>query len=291
MIDNTFFIESLKGAAADTANIAPFLLFIFILTGAIEFFYFDKISSFARYSKYTGPLIGSLIASFPQCGFSVIASTLYIRGFITKGTLLAVYLSTSDEAIPVLLSDPSEYKVVIPIICTKIVIGVTAGYLIDFIFKTKKTSSCSSVLFDKGCCSHNICKPSFKDLLIHPFVHTLNVLLFVFIVTLVLNLVLNYAGAHENSSIIFLQNSLFQPVFTALFGLIPNCAVSMAITLMYIKGILSFGSVIAGLCSGAGLGILVLIKNNNNRKDTLSVISLLFIISVAAGFLFESLKF
>ena len=133
--------ESLKDAFWDTLFIVPVLFLTFLLIEVVEFFFFDKVSSYVKRSGAYAPLLGALAASFPQCGFSVIASVLYIRGFITKGALLAVYLSTSDEAVPVLLSMPGQAGLVLPVILLKILIGVSAGYAFDFFFGQKNFSA------------------------------------------------------------------------------------------------------------------------------------------------------
>ena len=129
--------NSLIDAVGDLYSIIPLLFLTFLIIEFIEFFYFDKISSFVEKSGKYAPIIGAVSASFPQCGFSIIASVLYIRGLISRGTLLAVYLSTSDEAIPVLLSVADHYKLVFPIIAIKIFIGIVAGYFFDFLFPKK----------------------------------------------------------------------------------------------------------------------------------------------------------
>lgn len=281
-------------AIKDSIHMLPFLFIIFVVIEVIEYFYSSKINQLTKYSGKAGPLVGSLAASFPQCGFSVIASTLYTKKLITKGTLLAVYLSTSDEAIPVIMAEPDKIHLVIPLLITKILIAIAAGYFIDFILdsvdKTKEeTHEDSDEEAQEGCCHHHVNKPRKRDLLFHPLEHTLNVFVFVLIVTLGINYLVNRAGGEENLGQYFLQDSIFQPVLTAIAGLIPNCAVSIAITLMYLKGAIGFGSVIAGLSSSAGLGILVLIKKNEDFKDTVKIILLLLTISIFSGIIIQTL--
>ena len=133
LIDSLSIAEWLADAIKDSLHMLPFLFLIFVVIEVIEFFYSDKMTQLAKYSSKAGPLVGSIAASFPQCGFSVIASTLYTKRLITKGTLIAVFLSTSDEAIPVILSEPSKMYLIVPILLAKIFIGISAGYLIDFL--------------------------------------------------------------------------------------------------------------------------------------------------------------
>ena len=138
IIENIGMPDWLADAIIDSFHVLPLLFIVFLIIEFVEFFYSDKINSFMKKSEKSAPLIGSLAAIIPQCGFSVIASTLYIRRFITKGTLIGIYLATSDEAIPILLAQPNQIHYVLPIIGLKFFIGICAGYLIDLILKENK---------------------------------------------------------------------------------------------------------------------------------------------------------
>lgn len=292
LIEKLPFADWLVDALKDSFHMLPFLFFIFVVIELIEYFYSNKMTQLAKYSSKAGPLAGSLAASFPQCGFSVIASTLYTKRLITKGTLLAVYLSTSDEAIPVIMSEPSKLHLVVPILLTKIAIAVIAGYLIDFVLDQTKSKTEDTVEFDtddeQGCCNHHINKPRKRDLIYHPLMHTLNVFIFILLITIALNYFIFRIGGEDNLQQYFLHDSVFQPVITAIAGLIPNCAISIAITLMYLKGAIGFGSVIAGLSSSAGLGVLVLFKKNSSLKDTFKILLILLFVSIFAGILIQA---
>lgn len=276
-----------KDALTDSLHMIPFLFVIFLIIEIIEYFYAHKMGTIIKHSNKAGPLIGSLLASFPQCGFSVVASTLYTKRLIAAGTLIAVYLSTSDEAIPIILAQPGKSHIVIKLLLIKLLIGITAGYLINFILeKTQKpmAEGLDDGKDDEGCCNHHISEqPERKELFLHPIMHTASVFFFVFIVTLAINYLVMLAGGEENLGKYFMTDSIFQPVIMAFVGLIPNCAASVAITLMYLKGAIGFGSVVAGLCSSAGLGMLVLARKNNDIKDTLRIIGLLLLISIVSG--------
>lgn len=294
------FLDAIK----DTVAILPFLLLIFYIIEIVEHFYSDKILSkrvfiFSKKQKVVlFPLFGALLASIPQCGLSVIASTLYIRRFISKGTLLAIYLATSDEAIPVLLSYPGGAKVLLPLILTKICIGFISGYLIDYFMQQPKDMPMQEIqnnmVFEKGCHSHSISRGKNlfvnKELFLHPFVHTLSVAFFIFFVTFAINVIISqsgvvkeFLGLSSNESVLF--KTLLEPVVVVLFGIIPNCAVSVGIAMMYLKGVITFASCVSGLCAGAGLGILILIKKNDDKKDTILILALLFLISIISGYL------
>lgn len=295
MIEKLPAAEWVKDALVDSFHMLPFLLFIFFVISFIEYFYSDKTEVLASKSAKTGPLFGSLLASVPQCGFSVIASTLYTKKLISRGTLLAVYLATSDEAIPVLLSAPEKFGMVVPLIGLKIFIAIIAGYLVDILFK-KRDCAEAQIVSDEmtsehhdGCCHHKITNAPKSVLWVHPLIHTANVFVFILGVTLVLNYLVMLAGGEENLGHYLISSSPLQPVITAIFGLIPNCAASIALTLMYIKGAIGFGSVVSGLCSSAGLGLLVLLKNNKDKKDSVAVIALLLAISIVSGLIIRFL--
>lgn len=288
------FIESLGmpdwmcDAFIDSVHILPFLFLVFVFIELFEYFYADKINRFMKGSQKTGPLIGSIAAIIPQCGFSIIASTLYTRKLITRGTIVAIYLATSDEALPVLLSNPDKIYLVLPVIGIKLIVAIIAGYMIDFIFKSDiNKNSNEPQTEDEGCCKHDIITTNKTNLWLHPLMHTINVFIFVLVITLILNFFIK-----DETIIAFLGNTdlkfkILEPVITGIIGLIPNCAVSIALTMMLIKGTISFGAAIAGLCSNAGLGLLVLLKKNDKFTDTILIISLLLIISIFSGLIIE----
>lgn len=290
-LENLGLVDWAVDAICDSFAVLPFLFVIFLLVEFFEFYFSDKVNKFMKTAKRTGPLIGSTAAIIPQCGFSVIASTLYVRRFITKGTLIAIYLATSDEAIPVLLSNPSAYHYVFPVILTKLLIAIPAGYLVDFIFKQndlveEENSDEHIEDVETGCCKHELLTHHRKELLIHPIKHTLHTFVFILLITLVLNYFISVDFISSFYSSNMTAYKIVQPVITAIIGLIPNCAVSIAITLMLIKGTISFGAAMAGLMSNAGLGFLVLLRINKFR-DTFKLISTLLIISAVCGIILQ----
>lgn len=280
-------------AIIDSFHVLPLLFIVFLIIEFVEFFYSEKINSFMKKSEKSAPLIGSLSAIIPQCGFSVIASTLYIRRFITKGTLIGIYLATSDEAIPILLANPTHTHLVVPIIGLKLVIGIVAGYLIDFILKDNKyipivEETDEDNLHDgEGCCHHSVSRRRKRELIYHPLKHTFNIFVFILIITVLLNFVLALYAEHSMLHLLLGKVKFLEPVLTAFVGLIPNCAVSIALTMLLIKGSISFGAVMSGLLSNAGLGILVLCRHNENYKDTLKIIGILLVISIVSGMIIQ----
>lgn len=279
MIAKLPFADWALDAICDSIHLLPFLFIVFIIIEIIEFYHADKINSLLRKSGKSGVLIGALASIIPQCGFSVIASSLYSTKIITRGCLIAVYLATSDETIPILLATPAKVYLILPIVLIKLIIGITFGYLIDFISPQKVEEDKNNVeIIEEGCCKHDIEHGSKRELIIHPILHTANIFAFILVITLLLN----YFLANVNVNYLINGNKIFQPIIAGFVGLIPNCAVSIGLTMMLVKGTISFGAVMSGLLSNAGLGLLVLLKNND-FKDTLKIIFILLVISIISG--------
>ncbi len=281
----------LLDAFKDTLAMMPLLLGIYIalevLENKAESFIGEKIS----HRMGAAPLLGALFGCMPQCGFSVIAATLYTRRCISLGTLLAVFVSTSDEAIPVILAQHDTAPLVLWLLLTKVVIATIAGYAIDFIFRkdaSKEPHSPHAPVIPKGgyrscdCHAHGEGIPKWKTFFLFPLKHTLTVLFFIFAVSFVLGSLVAKFG-EKGLEHIFFTGTFFQPLMAVLVGLIPNCAASVAITEVYLKGAITFGSAIAGLSASGGLGLLVLLKENKDRKETALIIGLLIFISLIAG--------
>ncbi len=287
-----FLPEFLKEAFIDSLNLVPFLFIIFILIEVLERYFAKKKHLFVFFMKKIGPLFGSLLASIPQCGFSVIASTLYTRRILSRGTLLAVYFATSDEAIPVLLSDPSKIYLILPIILVKIILAVIVGYLVD-VLVTYKAKEPVAAETDGENHSHECCHHKFSDdvktkkFWWYPLKHTLNIFIFILIISVILGYVLSITGTEENLAKYCLMNSPLQPVLVSIVGLIPNCAISVMLTMLFLKHTISFGSLIAGLSSSGGLGLLVLLNKNKDKKDTAIIIAIMVIASSIAGLILQ----
>ncbi len=293
-------INIITDALIDSLKMVPLLLLIYIAIEFIEYNYGKKLNEKVKKAGNAGPAIGSLVGAVPQCGFSVISSALYSQKLITIGTLLAVYISTSDEAIPIILSQPDKINIILPLIITKVALALVIGYIVDLIFRKSNKKILSHIeRFDRdechhghevdevACCGHELSnKPNIREMFLHPFIHTAKVFIFIFAVSLLINYAFFKLG-EENLSKLFLSNSILQPFIAALVGLIPNCAASVAITELYLKGAIGYGSAIAGLSAGAGLGLLVLFKENKNLKNTLTILGLLLFFSILAGVLIQ----
>lgn len=296
-------IEIFNNALIDTLKMLPLLFVIYVAIEFIEYKYSVKLKEKVEKAGNAGPAIGALVGAVPQCGFSVISSALYTQKLVTIGTLLAVYISTSDEAIPIILSEPNKAKIVLPLILTKIMLALFAGYIVDFFSRKSNKKVLNHIdkfdhhechhdhtVDETACCGHELGeKPQVKNLLIHPLIHTAKIFIFIFLVTLFLNYAFFRIG-NENISNFFLSRSIFQPVVAALIGLIPNCAASVAIAELYLRGAITFGSTIAGLSAGAGLGLLVLFKENKSLKNTLTILGLLLLFSIGSGILIDMIS-
>jgi len=290
-------------ALLDTVRMVPLLLIIYIGIELVEYKFGNKIIGLVQKAGVAGPAVGAIAGCLPQCGISVVATALYTQRLATIGTLLAVYLSTSDEAIPVILSQPDKAGLILPLILTKIFIALVAGYTLDFFFRKSNRNTLThirayahgeddvrhhheTVMDEAACCGHSTSASAHefnpKEILLHPAIHTAKVFVFILAVSFLINVAVFQLG-EEAFGKLFLGHSILQPFIAALLGLVPNCAASVGITELYIKGAITYGSLIAGLCASAGLGILVLFREEKQKKEMFKVLGLLFGISVLVG--------
>lgn len=258
----------------DSAKLIPFLFVAFLLIEYIEHKMSKKMENSLKKSGRFGPIIGGLLGAIPQCGFSVLASNLYVTRIITLGTLVAVYLSTSDEMLPILLSSGVAISKVLIIVLTKVVIGIICGIIID-LFVRKQEKLDYHICDDEHCdCEESILKSA--------VIHTLKTLLFIAIITFALNLL--FAVVNEvKISKLFLKGNIFASFISSLIGLIPNCGASIMITELYLKNVISFGTCIGGLLTGSGLALLVLFKTNKNIKENIKILLIVYFIGAIFG--------
>lgn len=313
-----WFLHALKHSAI----LLPFLFVSYILIEVLENSFSKKINS-KFFKGKCAPLIGASFGIVPQCGFSVVATDLYSQKKITVGTLIAIFIATSDEAIPILLGNLTNTKAVyslLALIAVKFVLGVAMGYFIDFVVKQinrKKYAASAELithknshieeshtthehthehndahqseenLVHKGCCGHDIeetkSHPA-KQYLLHPLIHTLKVFVYILIVNIIFELILHHVG--EESLEQFLQTSYhIAPLIACLIGLIPNCASSVVLTNLLVIGGLSFSACVAGLIVNAGIAYLVLFKQNKNHKQNFAILGTMFAIGLATGYI------
>jgi len=278
--------EIIHHTLGDTIKLIPFLLIAFLILEFIEHKMSSKSKKILVNNQKYGPLIGSVLGAFPQCGFSVMATNLFNGRVITIGTLVAIYLSTSDEMLPILISNGTKLQVIVSIILMKVIIGLISGLVIDFIFNRKyKVSEVNEeiheICHDDNChCEDGIIKSALK--------HTVSIIFFILIANLLINLVIHYIGEDKISEFM-LQKNYFSYFLSSLIGLIPNCASSVIITELYLNEMISLGNMLSGVLTGSGLGILVLFRTNKNLKENLLILALIYFIGVFSGLLIDLL--
>lgn len=259
----------------DTLKLIPFLFVAFLLLEYIEHRLSNSSKTKLEKHKNIGPVLGSILGAIPQCGFGTMATNMYAARVITLGTLISIYLSTSDEMIPIMLSSNVDVLLLLRIIAIKIAIGMFCGFIIDLIYRKKKEEHIIEFCNDEHChCEDGLFVSSVK--------HTLNIALFVLIVTFILNMTIHYLGEDKLSTLI-INNKFIGPIISSLIGLIPNCGASVILTELYLNNALTLGSLIGGLLTGSGVALLLLFKVNKNMKENLNIVLLLYLIGVISG--------
>lgn len=272
------FLHILEHSLLDSIKLLPFLFIAFFIIELIEHKLSDKSKKVISKSGKYGPILGSLLGLIPQCGFSVVATNLYITRILSLGTLISVYLSTSDEMLVILLSRNASISTILPLLGTKFIVGLISGFIIDFLLRNKKKEKQTySICEDEHCgCEDE------ENLLKSSLIHTIKTFIFIFIATFIITLVFELFG-EEYLSKLLLKDTLISPFITSLIGLIPNCASSVILTELYLSNSINFASVISGLLTGSGVAILVLFKSNKNIKENLTILSLVYGIGVITG--------
>lgn len=270
-------LHIIEHSVLDSLKLVPFLFLTYLVMEYLEHKAGDKTQKVIGKAGKYGPLLGGVLGVAPQCGFSTAASNLYAGRVISMGTLLAVYLSTSDEMLPILISAKAEPALIVKILVLKVLIGMAAGFLVDLLFagKQKEHHHIHEMCEEQNChCEEGILRSAIN--------HTVRITFFILLITFALNLVMHYVGEDALASLLR-DHGIVGPILSGLVGLIPNCASSVVITQLYLEGAMSFGTMMAGLLVGAGVGVLVLCRVNHNRKENLQIIGLLYLIGVVSG--------
>lgn len=272
--------HALLHSVEDSLKILPFLFLTYLIMEWIEHKTSSKAKGIIKKSGKFGPLLGGLLGIVPQCGFSAAAASLYAGRILTLGTLIAIFLSTSDEMLPILISEAAPISLIIEILAIKLGIGVFFGFLIDFILRKRQKEKLDTEEISHMCehdhchCEKGIIKSSFK--------HTLSTFLYILIITFLLNIVIEWIG--EDTLAHFVTNQpIVGPIIAGIIGLIPNCASSVILTQLFLSNVISASTMIAGLLVGSGVGLLVLFKSNHNIKENLAITILLYVIAVVSG--------
>lgn len=277
-------------ALIHTAQILPLLFIVYYIIELIEYKHAGKMQNSKLLKGKASPVIGASLGCIPQCGFSIVSTDLFSKGKLSIGTLIAVYIATSDEAIPIMIANPKSIGWMFALIGAKIVIGISVGYLsillYKLLFKKKQIKEQHSHNEEEtahgGCCHHHVETKSFDWL--HPMLHCIKISAFILLINVLFGFI-THIWVGESRLVDFLTASKFiQPLLAILIGLIPNCASSVVLTELFLLNGLSFGALLAGLCVNAGLGLIVLIKQNKNSKENLFIFLMLIIPSLIIGY-------
>ena len=301
--------EVIIDSLIDSAKVLPFLFVVYVLIEVIEkkLMFASKAKRLLR-GKYA-PLIGVGMGLIPQCGFSVMATNLYLSKNITVGTLLAVFIATSDEAIPILISNPATAWKLFPMLAIKVIYALFIGYLLDVIFRKRNEEIFRAKDEEErekiarhedtheedeeeiGCCHHELKKDDgkhhdkkeiLKDYIGHPLIHSMKVFIYILIINFAFGTLIYYVG-QDKITMFLAESGWYQPFVAGLIGLIPNCAASVIVSQLYILGGISFGSCVTGLSVNAGIALALLFRKSKNLKDNLFILAVLYLSGVILG--------
>jgi len=273
--------DVLKDSFFDTLNLVPFLLVAYLVLEFVEHKSQKKVVKIIKKSHKFGPLVGAVCGVFPHCGFSAIASSFYATRVITIGTLFAVYLATSDEMVPIFLSEGVSAEFIFEVLSIKFVCALFVGFFLDIIFKKKKKQSLKIKEFCD--CANCHCE---ENIFYSAVEHTIKILIWIFVISFVLGSIIELVG-EEKIGMILSDNFKFSKFIVVAIGLVPNCAASVVLSKLYLTGVISVSSLIAGLLVGAGVGLIVLFKMNKNIRENLKIVGMLYCIGVVLGYLLE----
>ena len=280
--------HSVLHALTDTLKLIPFLFLTYLLMEFLEHRAGGATERWLRRAGCVGPLLGGVLGMLPQCGFSAAAAGLYAGRVVTAGTLIAVFLATSDEMLPMLISSGADPLLIARLLLTKLFIGVLAGFAVDGISRLLRRRGLVKESDDDAIeelCERERCECG-ERFWLSALKHTAYITVFLLIFTFALNLAVELIGEAQIGAIVS-DRPVLGSLLSALVGLIPNCASSIALTSLYLEGVIPVGTMMAGLCVNAGVGIAVLLRNNRPVRDSLRVLLILFAVSVAAGILID----
>ncbi len=279
-------LDAIWDGTLDTLKLIPFLFITYLVMEWVEHRTSDHTKTAIRKAGRLGPLVGGILGVIPQCGFSAAAASLYAGKVITAGTLIAVFLSTSDEMLPILLSERAGIGFIAKVLIVKALYGVIAGFLVDFLFR--KLNERRIGVGIHGICTQEHCHCE-KGIVRSALKHTVSITFFILLISIALNILLAVVGT-ENLSNLVLNQPVIGEVLAGLIGLIPNCAASIALTQLYLEGVMSAGAMVSGLMVGAGVGLLVLFRTNRHTRQNIQLTILLYILGVAGGLIVQALR-
>ena len=276
-------LEMLVDILVDNLLLIPFLFPTYLVLEAIEAHAGGALERWLGRARVWGPIAGSLSGAVPQCGFSAAAASLYAGGVITVGTLVAVFLSTSDELIPVLVSKKMPIGLLVKIVGLKILFGLIAGVAVDAFLRARGARTPAPHV--EELCAHSRCGcTEHKGIVVPALIHTAEIFFFILIVSGILELALHFAGEDVLKSFV-LNKPVLGELLAGLAGMVPNCAVSVAFAQLYAEGGMSAGALMSGSLSGSGLGLLVLFRTHRRLKDNLLILAAVYVFGVVFGHL------
>lgn len=278
--------HSLLHSLEETLKLLPFLFLTYLLMEFLEHKAGGAAQRWLKGSGKVGPLLGGALGVLPQCGFSAAASGLYTGRIITTGTLLAVYLSTSDEMLPILISNGASLPLILKLLGTKLIIGICAGFAVDLIAKLlrPKHQKAPEPQIEELCeREHCDCHDHFA---LSALKHTLRISLFLLLFTFALHIAVELIGEDTIAALI-LDRPVLGSLLASVVGLIPNCASSILLTKLYWEGVLSVGTMLSGLLVNAGVGLALLFRNNRPVKDSFRILGILLFIGILCGILID----
>ncbi len=281
-------MHSLEHSFFESLRLLPVLFLVYLLIEYLEHKNNNRVHHLFMKVKKAGPLLGGLFGCIPQCGFSVIASELYSKRAITLGTLVAIFVATSDEAIPLLLADPKRFPDLCMLILVKLIVALAAGFLVDvFAFAKKRVHECEhEAHHEEHHHYHGNCESCHDGIVKSAVIHAVKIFVFIFAVSFVLGIAMEQ---FEGFFGFIGEHGWLQPLITPVIGIIPNCAASVFLTELYMQGGISFGALTGGLCTGAGVGLIVLLRLNKSFKENIGIVLLMYGIGVASGFIIQLL--
>lgn len=279
-------LEIIMDTLLDSVKLLPFLFLTYLCMELLEHRAGDRLLGKISTVDHAGPFVGAVFGIVPQCGFSAAASSLFAGRVITVGTLIAIYLSTSDEMLPILLSSAVPVTTILKLLGCKLLIAMISGFLVELclhrlLHRADDNMNIHTVCEEEHChCEDGVFVSACK--------HTLRIFVYIIIISFVLNTLIHLVG-EDTLSGVFSNQPLIGQMIAALVGLIPNCASSVVITSLYVDGVIGAGMMMAGLLANAGVGLLVLFRLNRNSRQNLLIVCLLYVLAVIWGLLISLL--
>ena len=274
-------LDIIFDALKDSALIFGLVFFIHVLLSFFE----NSLANLLIKRRKASVVFGSLFGLVPQCGTSVMGADLYVKKYISIGTLVAIFLSCSDEALIAIFASAQVDKILMGLLLIglKFSIGVVIGILVDLIFRKQTLKHEEHIHEEETCHHHHTENNDAHKHIVHPLIHSLEIFVYVLVINLILGFIIGFVG--EDRFVSFIQfNKYLSPLFASVIGLIPNCASSLLLSELFLQGNLSFGALLSGLLVNAGLGTMVLLRHKSTVKNIIFILLICLIVSIGTGY-------